>query len=187
MASNEKNEEVKQQTPDAETQPQAEHPETAPEKKHESKHHTLHKEVEELHEKLSQHEERYKRTLAEYDNYRKRTQKEREGLYSDAVASTIGSFLPVLDNLERAMAQECGDAEYKKGIDMIAKQFGEILNTFSVKVSGEQGEKFDPNFHEAVMHVEDDTLEENVICEVFRRGYVMGDRVIRTAMVKVAN
>ena len=127
------------------------------------------------------------RTLAEYDNFRKRSQKEKEAIYPDAVANTIQNFLPVLDNFERAMAFECTDGEFRKGMDLIQKAFHDALAKLGVEEIPAMGEVFDPNLHSAVMHVEDENFAENTICEVFQKGYKMGDRVIRFAMVKVAN
>ena len=135
-----------------------------------------------LEDQLAQFEEKYKRVLAEYDNFRKRSQKERETLYQDACCTAIAAFLPVLDNLERAQA-----AGADQGVVLIAKQFSEVLEHFGVQPCGEVGEPFDPNLHNAIAHVEDESLKENTICEVLLRGYRMGDRVVRHAMVRVAN
>ncbi len=140
-----------------------------------------------LESQLAENEERYKRMLAEYDNYRKRCAKEREGLYADSFAAAVALFLPVLDNLERAALQQEQAEGERKGAEMIVKQFLEILEKSGVKPMGEKGESFDPLRHNAIQHIEDDSFGENQICEVLLRGYVMGDRVIRHAMVKVAN
>lgn len=131
--------------------------------------------------------DKYLRTLAEYDNYRKRSQKERESVFGDAQALTAGQLLPVLDNLDLALQQPCADEEYKKGVELIAKQFREILEKMGVKEIPAQGQPFDPRYHDAVMHVEQEDLPENTVSQVLRKGYQLGDRVIRCAMVQVAN
>lgn len=141
----------------------------------------------ELQAKLSAEHDNFLRLAAEYDNFRKRTQKERESLYQDAKADTVGKFLPVYDNLQRAMAQETADEAYKKGVEMTMQGFESILEALNVKAFGAAGEPFDPAFHNAVMHVDDEALGENVIAEVFQTGFQMGEKVIRHAMVKVAN
>lgn len=129
--------------------------------------------------------DKYLRTLAEYDNYRKRSQKEREGVFGDAQAMTAGLLLPVLDNLDLALQQPCADEEYKKGVELIAKQFREILEKMGVTEIPAQGQPFDPRYHDAVMHVEQEELPENTVSQVLRKGYQLGDRVIRCAMVQV--
>ena len=131
--------------------------------------------------------DKYLRVLAEYDNFRKRSGKEREGVFSEAFSAAVALFLPVLDNLERAAQQACKDAEYQKGVEMMVKQFYEILEKSGVRPIGEVGEEFDPAVHNAIMHVEDENLGENKVCEVLLRGFARGDRIIRHAMVKVAN
>ncbi len=140
-----------------------------------------------LEKQLQELDERYRRMLAEYDNFRKRSAKEREGIFADSFASTVALFLPVLDNLERAAQQPCQDAEYRKGVELMVKQFYEILEKSGVTPLGEPGEDFDPAAHNAIMHVEDEGMGENKVCEVLLRGFKRGDRVIRHAMVKVAN
>lgn len=140
----------------------------------------------ELEKQLAESEDKYKRVLAEYQNFRSRTQKEREGLYQDSVASTVASFLPVIDTLERAMEQE-SDENFKKSLELISKQYIECLDRLGVKPFGERGEPFDPNLHNAVMHVDDEELGAGVIAEVLLKGYIMGERVVRHAMVKAAN
>ena len=144
--------------------------------------------IEELEKELAASKEAHIRTLAEYDNYRKRTVKEKEATYGDAKASTITELLPVLDNFDRALGVDSSDFEsYKKGVEMIYQNFTEILKKLGAEAFGEKGEQFDPNFHNGVMHVEDDSFGENEIAEVFSKGYKLGDRVLRPAMVKVAN
>ena len=142
---------------------------------------------EKLGQKLAEKEEQYLRMLAEYYTFRERTQKEREGLYSAAVVSTAAHFLPVLDTLERALANPCQNAECHKGSEMTAKQFSDILEKLGVKPAGEVGETFDPEKHNAIMHIEDENFGECEICAVLLRGYICGDRVVRHALVKVAN
>ena len=141
----------------------------------------------ELQAKLPAEHDNFLRLAAEYDNFRKRTQKERESLYQDAKADTVGKFLPVYDNLQRAMAQETADEAYKKGVEMTMQGFESILEALNVKAFGAAGEPFNPAFHNAVMHVDDEALGENIIAEVFQTGFQMGEKVIRHAMVKVAN
>lgn len=143
----------------------------------------LGKQVEELEAAAAQQQDQYKRVLAEYDNFRKRSAKERESVYADITAQTVGLFLPVLDNLERAAAQE----DASQGAQMIYKQFCEILGKMNVVPCGAPGESFDPTLHNAVMHMEDPDLGENVIVEVLQKGYVMKEKLIRPAMVKSAN
>lgn len=143
---------------------------------------------EKLTEELAAEHDRLLRVMAEYDNFRKRSQKEKEAAYGDTKASTIGEFLPVYDNFMRAMSAEAVDLEsFKKGIEMIFNQYGETLKKLGVEAFGEKGEEFDPNIHNAVMHGEDENLPENSISDVFSTGYKMGDRVIRPAVVKVVN
>ncbi len=131
--------------------------------------------------------DKYLRLMAEYDNYRKRSQKEKDALYGDIKANTLKSFLPVYDNLVRALAQQTEDEAYKKGVEMIMQGFVSAMEKLGVTVYGEAGETFDPNLHNAVMHADDDTKGESEIVEVFQKGFKLGDKVIRFAMVKVAN
>ena len=138
-------------------------------------------------EKLAQAEEKYLRLAAEYDNYRKRTAKEKESAWTNAKAQTVAAFLPVYDNLERALKQQTTDEAYAKGVEMTMKGLQDALSGLGVELIPALGETFDPNRHNAVMHVEDDTAEENTVVEVFQQGFVCGDKVIRFAMVKVAN
>ena len=131
--------------------------------------------------------DKYLRVCAEYDNFRKRTQKEKDGLYYDVRASVISSFLPVYDNLTRALATETVDEAYRKGVEMIMNQFNATLEKLGVTRTESLGQKFDPALHNAVMHVDDEEKGENEIVEVFQEGFMLGDKVIRFAMVKVAN
>ena len=138
-------------------------------------------------EKLAQAQEKYLRLAAEYDNYRKRTAKEKESAWTNAKAQTVAAFLPVYDNLERALKQQTTDEAYAKGVEMTMKGLQDALSSLGVELIPALGETFDPNRHNAVMHVEDDAAEENTVVEVFQQGFTCGDKVIRFAMVKVAN
>ena len=124
---------------------------------------------------------------AEYDNYRKRTAKEKENAWSEAKAQTVAAFLPVYDNLERALKQETADEAYKKGVEMTMKGLQDALTGLGVEVIPALGETFDPNRHNAVMHCDDEEAGESTIVEVFQQGFICGEKVIRFSMVKVAN
>lgn len=136
---------------------------------------------------LGEEKERHLRLMAEFDNFRRRTTKEKETIYPDAVADTVKSLLPMLDNFERALEAPCADEEYRKGVRMTYDGFVETLGKLGLCEFGEAGEIFDPSLHNAVMHVEDDTLGSNVVAQVFQRGYRIGERVLRYAMVQQAN
>ena len=143
---------------------------------------------EKLQKALDEKNEQFLRLCAEYDNFRKRSQKEKQDIYSSSQAEVIKELLPVLDNFDRAANNKDGNFEdYKKGIDLIFNQFGEILKKLGVESYGERGDAFDPNIHNAVMTVEDAELGENEIASVFSKGYKLGDRIIREAVVQVAN
>lgn len=143
---------------------------------------------EKLQKELDEKNEQFLRLCAEYDNFRKRSQKEKQDIYSSSQAEVIKELLPVLDNFDRAANnKDCSFEDYQKGIDLIFNQFGEILKKLKVESYGERGDAFDPNIHNAVMTVEDEELGENVIASVFSKGYKMGDRIIREAVVQVAN
>ena len=144
-------------------------------------------ELETLKSNLAEQEDKFLRLAAEYDNYRKRSQKEKESAWADARAETVLAFLPVYDNLERALKQETADDAYKKGVEMTMTGLKEILSKQGVEEIPALGETFDPNLHNAVMHVEDEDAGENTIVEVFQTGFQSGGKVIRFAMVKVAN
>jgi len=131
--------------------------------------------------------DRYLRLAAEYENYRKRSTKEREMIYSDARTETINKLLPVYDNLERALKTECTDESFYKGIEMIMTQLTEVLNGMGVNEIPAVGEPFDPNFHNAVMTIENPELGENIIADEYQKGFTLGDRVIRFSTVVVAN
>ena len=136
---------------------------------------------------LAKEHDSYLRLAAEYDNFRKRSQREKDSLYTEIRSETVGKFLPVYDNLERALAQQTADEAFKKGVEMTMNQLVAVMEKLGVKAFGAAGEAFDPALHNAVMHCEDEALGENVIAEVFQKGFTLGDKVVRFAMVKVAN
>jgi len=131
--------------------------------------------------------DRYLRLAAEYDNFRKRSQKEREALFTDIRGETIFRMLPVYDNLARALRHETTDTAFKKGVEMTMTQLQEILSKFGVTEIPAEGEIFDPQKHNAVMHIEDENCGENIIVEEFEKGFMLGDKIIRCSLVKVAN
>lgn len=132
--------------------------------------------------------DKYLRLAAEYDNFRKRTQTERKNVYGEAVADTLGGLLPIIDNLQYAAKYSAGDAEkVAEGLNLILGKLPETLERMNIKAFGEQGETFDPNIHNAILHVDDENLGEGEIVEVLQQGYMYGERVLRYAMVKVAN
>ncbi|HAL63320.1 MAG TPA: nucleotide exchange factor GrpE [Clostridiales bacterium] len=147
--------------------------------------------LKELEEKLKEAEDKYLRLFAEFDNYKKRTEKEKSARYADALIDTVAEFLPVLDNLERALAAEAlsEDAKaIKEGTKMIQKQMTDILAKLKISEIKAIGEEFNPNLHNAVMHIEDENIAENTVVEEFIKGYIYdNDRVVRHSMVKVAN
>ena len=127
------------------------------------------------------------RVAAEYDNFRKRTIKEKEASYGNGKADAVEKLLPVYDNLERALNQPTQDEAYKKGVEMTMTQLVGIFSGLGVEIFGNVGEEFDPNLHNAVMHTEDENFGENTICQVFQKGFKLGEKIIRFAMVQVAN
>ena len=131
--------------------------------------------------------DQFLRLAAEYDNSRKRTAKEKESLWTDAKADTVQAFLPVYDNLERALKQDTADEAFKKGVEMTMNQLKEVFARLGVTEIEAQGQPFDPNLHNAVMHIEDENLGENTVAQVFQAGFMLGEKVIRFAMVQVAN
>ena len=146
--------------------------------------------METLAKEVSEQKDKYLRLAAEYDNYRKRTAKEKENLYADAKIDTITAMLPVYDNLERALAQykdEDADSPHRKGVEMVFAQFKESLTKLGVTTMDAVGQPFDPEKHNAVMHIEDEALGENTVAEVLQQGFTLGDKVLRFAIVKVAN
>ena len=147
----------------------------------------LEKEKEALEKDKAALNDKYLRICAEYDNFRRRSQKEKDGLFGDIKANTVQQFLPVYDNLERALKQGTEDEAYRKGVEMIMTQFANTLEKLGVKKIESLGQTFDPKLHNAVMHVDDEEQGENVIVDVFQEGFMLGEKVIRFAMVKVAN
>ena len=138
-------------------------------------------------EKYNAERDAHLRVAAEYDNFRKRTLKEKEASYSNGKADAVAKILPIYDNLERALLQETADAAYKKGVEMTMNELLKIFGTLGVEVFGNPGDAFDPNLHNAVMHIDSDELAENTISQVFQKGFKIGEKVVRFAMVQVAN
>ena len=189
MSEKKKKNTPQEEQPQADTAPETEQ---AAEKAAEEETFTVTREqmeqMEQLAKMVSDASDKYLRLAAEYDNYRKRTTKEKEGLYQDAKADTIREFLAVYDNLERAAASEGGeDSPHKKGLEMIFAQYKEILKKLGVTQIEALGQPFDPEKHNAVMHIDDESLGENVVSQVFQEGFELGGKVIRHAIVQVAN
>ena len=148
----------------------------------------LEAELEKKEKELAEANDKYMRLFAEYDNFRKRSAKEKEGIYADAYIDALAQILPVLDNLERAAAFEGADAQtLAKGLELTLRSFAETLSKMGVKEIEAAGKTFDPNLHNAVMHIDDENYGESEVVEVFAKGYVRGDKVLRHSMVKVAN
>lgn len=148
----------------------------------------LQKKLEEANRQLEKQKDILLRTAAEYDNYRKRTAREKDALYGEATAAAVLEILTVVDSLERALEQkECSAEDMRKGVELVYKQMQSALDKLGVQEMGREGETFDPAFHNAISHVEDEDKGESVIVKVFQKGYKIGDRVIRHAMVQVAN
>ena len=171
----------------AQAKPEAEAAKQPEEKKHEDAKQQEASEFGKAQQALAQEHDSYLRLAAEYDNYRKRSQKEKDNLYTEIRSETVVKFLPVYDNLERALAQETQDAAFKKGVEMTMNQLVSVMEKLGVESFGAAGDHFDPQLHNAVMHIEDESLGENVIAEVFQKGFKVGEKVVRFAMVKVAN
>lgn len=144
-------------------------------------------ELEQLRAEKAELEDRNLRLMAEFGNFRNRTAKEKESIYGDAVADTLRGLLPVLDNLQRALESPCTDEEYKKGVELIYKGLWDVLVGQGVEEIAEAGVPFDPNLHNAVMHVEDDSLGKNTVAQVLQKGYRIGGKILRYAMVQAAN
>lgn len=146
---------------------------------------------EELEEKLREQTDKYMRLYAEFDNFQKRSQREKDARYADAIIDAVAALLPIGDNLERALSTEVESEDavkLKEGVEMVMKQFGESLTKLGVKPIAAEGEQFDPNLHNAVMHIEDETIDDNTVVEELMKGYIYKDnRVVRHSMVKVAN
>ena len=144
-------------------------------------------EVNPFEEKYNAEHDAHLRLAAEYDNFRKRTIKEKEASYGNGKADAVAKMLPVYDNLERALNQETTDAAFKKGVEMTMAELVKIFTALGVEIFGNVGDQFDPNLHNAVMHIENEDLGENSISAVFQKGFKIGDKVVRFAMVQVAN
>ena len=194
MSKKNENEEIKN-TPEAENpetaNPEAENPaeEAAAEEKA-PVNEELEKakaDLEAAQKELAEYKDKYLRLMAEYDNFRKRSVKEKADIYPEATAKAVEAFLPMADNFERALSTETTDKKYKSGVKMIYSQLGEAFKSLGVEVIDRVGETFDPNLENAVSRIEDENLGENVVAQVFQKGYKRGDRVIRHAMVVVAN
>ena len=138
-------------------------------------------------EKYNAERDAHLRVAAEFDNFRKRTIKEKEASYGNGKADAVAKILPIYDNLERALNQETTDAAYKKGVELTMNELLKIFTGLGVEVFGNPGDAFDPNLHNAVMHIDDENLGENVISQVFQKGFKIGEKVVRFAMVQVAN
>ncbi len=169
-------EEVK---PEAEEPKQEEKPAKEPEAKAEKE--------PDLKTQLAAEKDKYLRLLAEYDNFRRRTQKEKENIYTDVRGETLKKFLPVYDSLWRALTQTAEDDPARKGLEMIMTQYENALTQLGVSLIEAVGQPFDANFHNAVMHVEDESVGENIVVEEFEKGFKIGDKVLRYSVVKVAN
>lgn len=167
-------EEIQEQTQDPAETPETEETAETPE-------------VNPWEEKYNAERDAHLRVAAEFDNFRKRTVKEKEASYGNGKADAVAKILPVYDNLERALQQETADAAFKKGVEMTMNELVKILTGLGVEIFGQVGDPFDPNLHNAVMHIESDELEENVIAQVFQKGFKIGDKIVRFAMVQVAN
>ncbi|MBQ2854870.1 MAG: nucleotide exchange factor GrpE [Oscillospiraceae bacterium] len=144
-------------------------------------------EVNPFEEKYNAERDAHLRLAAEFDNFRKRTIKEKEASYGNGKADAVAKMLPVYDNLERALNQPTEDAAYKKGVELTMTELVKILNGLGVEIFGNVGDAFDPNLHNAVMHIDDEAMEENTISQVFQKGFKIGDKIVRFAMVQVAN
>lgn len=175
MAKKDKEKKEKLQT-DPQTEAEAEAPQTEAEAP-----------VDPWEEKYNQEHDSYLRLAADYDNFRKRTMKEKEQSYGNGKADAVVKLLPVYDNLERALNQPTQDDAYKKGVEMTMTELVKILEGLGVEIFGQAGDTFDPNLHNAVMHTEDETLGENTVTMVFQKGFRLGDKIVRFAMVQVAN
>ena len=181
-ATEEVTEEATKTAPEVETEEKC----SAKEKKKAKK---VEAEIEKLNATIAEEQDKYMRLYAEYENFRKRSAKEREGIYTDAYCEALTKILPILDNLERAaqFSEEDKESPMAKGVELTLKSFIETMNKMGVFEIEALGKDFDPNFHNAIMHVEDETVGENKVVEVFMKGYARGDKVLRYSMVKVAN
>ena len=181
-------EEVKEEaaSEDAEPEKDKKGPSKKEDKKFKARCAVLEKELEEIKKKLEEEHDSHLRVAAEYDNFRKRTQKEKDAIYSDAVGDTVRELLPLLDDLDRASSFADTD-KVGEGLSLILKTVPDVLTKLKIEPFGEKGDKFDPNIHDAMMHEDNEEFGESEITEVFRKGYKRGDKIIRHALVKVAN
>lgn len=147
----------------------------------------LNEQVEKLQNELEEVKDRHTRLIAEFDNLKKRSAKEREGLYNSIIGDIISALLPVIDNLEKAVQAETKDEDYKKGVELVLKQFQDVLVANGVKEIEAVGQPFDPELHEAVSMIQDENLGEKIVAQEYRKGYMIGNKVIRHSMVIVAN
>lgn len=147
----------------------------------------LNEQISKLKDELEDVKDRHTRLIAEFDNLKKRSAKEREGLYNSIIGDIVSSLLPVIDNLEKATEADSKDEEYKKGIELVLKQFRDVLNANGVKEIEAVGQPFDPELHEAVSMIQDENLGEKIVAQEYRKGYMIGNKVIRHSMVVVAN
>ena len=175
-----KDKEIQQETPVEETVETSEVCEEVPETAEVP-------EVNPWEEKYNAERDAHLRVAAEFDNFRKRTIKEKEASYGNGKADAIAKMLPIYDNLERALNQACEDAAYKKGVEMTMNELVKIFTSLGVEIFGNVGDEFDPNIHNAIMHTEDESVAENTITMVFQKGIRMGEKIVRFAMVQVAN
>ena len=173
MEENQQEQEVKQETQET--------------KENEQSSNELEEKLANLQKEADENNDRLKRIMAEFENYKKRNQKEKEMQYSSILADVVSSLLPVIDNIEKAVQTNTADEQFKQGIELVHKQLLDVLSSFGVKKIEAVGNRFDPELHDAVSHVEDDTLGEQIIKEEFRAGYRIGNKVIRHSMVVVAN
>lgn len=179
--------ELEQQKTEAAVQPEEAAPPPKEEKK-KKKQSPEKEQLQKLQEEFETHKQQHLRVLAEYDNFRKRSQNEKNAVYNNAVSDTVQALLPIADNIERALAQESASAEdMRKGVEMIEAEISAAFEKLGITAVGEVGETFDPNLHNAVAHIDDESMGENVISAVYQKGYLLGDRVVRHAMVQVAN
>ena len=183
----EKAEEIKEEKTEAAAEEIQEEVKEETEKTEEVKGEVQEEPAAEISPEMAAMNDKYLRLCAEYDNFRRRSQKEKDSLYGDIKANTLKAFLPVYDNLVRALATPTADEAYRKGVEMIMSQFNTTMEKLGVTEIDCLGKTFDPNFHNAVMHVDDEEKGENEIVEVFQKGFMMGDKVIRFSVVKVAN
>ncbi len=144
-------------------------------------------ELEALKKEKDELNDRFLRTLAEYENYRKRTQREKDAIYGDATADAVKKLLPILDSFDRASNYQCQDEEFKKGIDLIGNSIKEAFTNMGIEEIPAMDQQFDPNFHDAMMHIDNPAYGENIITDVYRKGYTLNGKVIRCSMVIVAN